>query len=236
MPTPSSSSGFEAVLFDLDGTLIEYDRPYDDVFATAFDRVGVDPFCDWGQFTEAARDVHDAETTLEFYRQTYRIAAERHDGPVDAVGDLAKAYNEGIDHTEVSFRPGAERALELARESHHVGLVTNGDRETQGTKLDALDLYDAFDTSVFAGGQGHSKPHPQPFLTAVDDLAVPTDAAYYVGNSLAHDVVGAKRAGLGAGWYPHDYDLDDDPADFEHRPDHHFETLGDLESVLEGSV
>ncbi|MHB9288419.1 HAD family hydrolase [Halobacteriales archaeon Cl-PHB] len=229
------SPGFEAILFDLDGTLVEHDRPYDEVFASAFDSVGVDPFCDWKQFTEAARDVHDAATTREFYRQTYRIAAERHDGPVSAVPDLATAYDDGIDHTAVSLRPGAEQALDLARESHHVGLVTNGDRETQATKLEAVGLHDAFETAVFAGGQGHSKPHPQPFHTAVDDLDVATSGAYYVGNSLAHDVVGAKRAGLGAGWYPHHHDETDDPAEFEHRPDHTFETLHDIETVLAGN-
>ena len=229
----SSPSPIDAVVFDLDGTLALHDQKPEAVLSTAFERTGLDPFCDADDLADAADDVGNADSDLDFFRQTFRLVAERQGGPVDRAGALARAYDEQVDHTQVSFRDGAERALDLASEVGPVGLITNGQRENQRTKLAALGIEDRFDASVFAGDDTPPKPDPRPFRTAVDALGVPAEGAYYVGNSLKHDVVGAKAVGLGAGWYPHEYDAGEDPAAYDHQPDHTFETLHDLERVLD---
>ena len=111
-------------------------------------------------------------------------------------------------------------------------IATNGQRENQRVKLRALGIDDAFHTRFFAGDETPPKPAPEPFRSALQGLDVEPSAAYYVGNSLAHDVVGAKRVGLGAGWFPHEYARDEDPAGHDHPPDHTFETLHEIETVL----
>lgn len=230
------SSVIHAVVFDLDGTLALHDQEPETVLKTAYDRTGVVPFCDAEDLAAAAGDVGDADSDRDFFRRAFTIAAERHGGPVDRAGDLATAYDAQIDHTQVSFREGAERALDLASQFGPVGLVTNGQRENQTRKLRALGIADRFDVSVFAGDDTPPKPDPEPFEFAVEGLDVPTAGAYYVGNSLAHDIVGAKGVGLGAGWYPHDFDADEDPTTYDHQPDHTFDSLHDLETVLERQV
>lgn len=226
----------EAIVFDLDGTLARHDQESDTLLATAFAETGVDPFCDDDDLTAAAMDVPDADSDRDFFRRAFHIAATRHDGPVDRAPDLGRAYDEQIDHTQVSFREGAERALDVAADLGPVGLVTNGQRTNQRTKLETLGIADRFDASVFAGDDTPAKPDPRPFRSVLERLDVPAAGAYYVGNSLAHDVVGAKSVGLGAGWYPHDYDADADPASYEHQPDHTFDSLDDLEQVLENGA
>ena len=232
MPSPSP---IDAVVFDLDGTLAMHDQDPADVLAAAFDETGVAPFCDDDALTDAAMAVPDADSDRDFYRRAFAIAAERHDGPVDRALELATAYDVNVDRAQVSFRDGAERALALAAELGPVGLVTNGQRTNQRTKLAALGLDDWFDAAVFAGTETPPKPDPEPFQTVVEGLDVAADGTYYVGNSLAHDVVGAKEVGLGAGWYPTEYDADEDPTSFAHQPDHTFETLAELETVVNGS-
>lgn len=222
-----------AVLFDLDGTLAVGDQDRQTVLSTAFERAGVEPFCDADAIETAAGDVPDADSDRDFFRRTFRIAAERHGGPIDQAAALARAYDGTIDRSAVSFRPGAETALEYARSLGPVGLVTNGQRENQRIKLEALGIEDAFDVRVFAGDDTPPKPSTEPFHTAVDSLGVTPSSAYYVGNSLAHDVVGAKRAGLGVGWVPHGVSGTVEPTEVEARPDHTLDTLAELEDVLD---
>ena len=222
-----------AIVFDLDGTLALHDQKTETVLGTAFEETGIEPFCDADDLAEAASDVPDADSDRDFFRRAFAIAAERYGGPADRATDLAHAYDAQIDHSQVSFREGARRALDLAAEVGPVGLVTNGQRSNQRKKLQALGIEDRFDAAVFAGTETPPKPDPEPFRTVVEGLEVPASGAYYVGNSLAHDVVGAKAVGLGAGWYPHDYDADEDPAAYEHQPDHTFDTLHDLTRVVD---
>ena len=219
----------ETVCFDLDDTLVTYNQDPEDVIVTAFDAVAIEQFCDSEELWSAAAGVDDADSDIQFLTKTFRRAAERHGGPTGAAPALANAYDDAIDHADVSFRPGAAAALERARDHAHVGLITNGERTTQKVKLDAVGIHDAFETHVYAGEATPPKPAREPFDRAVAALDATPDRTLYVGNSLQHDVAGARAAGLHAAWFPTD-DNDSDHAG--HDPDFTFETLHDLADVL----
>jgi putative hydrolase of the HAD superfamily len=229
-----TKSPISTVCFDLDGTLLTYDHDPDDVLATAFDDVGVEQFCDPTQLWAAADEVEDANDDIDFLTKTFRAAGERHDATIDSPNVLARAYDDATDHTDVSFRPGAQAALQRAREHGRVGLITNGGRATQQQKLASLDIHDAFETHVYAGETTPPKPATEPFDQALVALDATPERTLYVGNSLRHDVAGARAAGLQAAWFPVVGDRDDrnDGEHASHDPDHVFESLHDLESVL----
>lgn len=229
MPVPVPTT----ILFDLDGTICRYNQDPAAVVGGAFERAGVTQFCTPEQLWAAAGDVENADDDHHFLTQTFEVAAERHgdDASVADASGLARAYETVVDHADVSFRPGAEWALSLVRESCRVGLVTNGSQRTQTVKLESLGVGDAFETHVYAGDMSRPKPDPEPFEVALSDLESRPDDALYVGNSLEHDVSGAQGAGLRAAWFPTD-DHSGDPGD--HRPEFTFETLHDLGGVLEG--
>ncbi|MGQ5515831.1 HAD family hydrolase [Halococcus saccharolyticus] len=225
MTTPPIST----VCFDLDGTLLTYNQNPDAVLATAFDDAGVEQFCDPTQLWAAADDVDDADDDIDFLTKTFRAAGERHDGATDSPDVLAQAYDDATDHTDVSFRPGAQTALERAREHGRVGLITNGGRATQRQKLDALDIHDAFEIHVYAGEMTPPKPATEPFERATTALDADPERTLYVGNSLRHDVAGARAAGLQAAWFP----VEGDGGDHDgHDPHHVFDSLHDLGDVL----
>ncbi|WP_273836034.1 HAD family hydrolase [Halococcus sp. PRR34] len=228
MTTPPIST----VCFDLDGTLLTYDHDPDEVLATAFDDAGVEQFCDPTQLWAAADDVDDADDDIDFLTKTFRVAGERQDGEIDSPDVLARAYDDATDHTDVSFRPGAQTALDRAREHGRVGLITNGGRATQREKLDALDIHDAFETHVYAGETTPPKPATEPFERAITALDADPERTLYVGNSLRHDVAGARAAGLQAAWFPVMGDRDDRGDGDGHEPHHVFESLHDLDDVL----
>ena len=220
------------VCFDLDGTLLTYNQDPADVLATAFEDAGVEQFCDPAQLWAAADDVDDADDDIDFLTRTFRAAGERHDAAVERPDALARAYDDATDHADVSFRPGAQTALERAREHGRVGLITNGGRATQRQKLDALDIHDAFDTHVYAGETTPPKPATEPFDRALTALDATPERTLYVGNSLRHDVAGARAAGLRAAWFPVAGDRDHRDDHDGHDPDHVFESLHDLDGVL----
>jgi putative hydrolase of the HAD superfamily len=81
-----------------------------------------------------------------------------------------------------------------------LGLVTNGESETQREKLDVLEIADLFDVVVVSGEVGVAKPSAEIFAVALDALSVPPARAWHVGDNLSTDVAGARAAGLTAVW------------------------------------
>jgi putative hydrolase of the HAD superfamily len=223
----------QAVLFDLDLTLCVSTQDADDLLAATFDRAGVDPFCEVEDLAAVASATPECESDREFFAALFDLAAERVDGvDPETVPSwaLADAHDALVDHSAVQFRDGAREALDAALAHGPVGLVTNGGRDTQTTKLDALGVADAFDATIFcdpAAGMP-PKPDPKPVRTAVDELDVAPDETVLVGDSKASDVAGAHAAGARSAWVPYD-DASDDA---DHDPHHTFDAPEDLRRVL----
>ena len=220
----------ETVLFDLDSTLCYATQDDADIHAAVFDRVGMEPFFGPSGIREVAADVGPAESDFDFFRQAFDLLAEREGVDADTAA-LARATVDVKDHTAVEWRPGAQDALDIARQHASVGLVTNGGQATQREKLAVLGLDDAFETVVYAGDTTAPKPRPEPFHTAVDALGAVPEETLYVGNDYRADVIGAKRAGLAACWVPMGHDLAA-PADATHTPDFRFDSPNELHTVF----
>lgn len=224
---------FDAVLFDLDGTLVVDEQGLEEIHAGVFDRVDVDPFFDPADMR--AVDFHslpevDATGDRAFYEAVYRAVIETVGGDPSLAPRLAAANAEVVDHTAVSLREGAASALAAAADDGPVGLVTNGRRETQTTKLDAVGIRDAFAVELYCHSEGDApgKPSPEPVQRAAAALDTTPERVLLVGNSLHDDVGGARAAGAASAWVPRD-DATDDP---DPTPDYRLGSLAELASVL----
>jgi len=218
-----------AVLFDLDDTLF----PQEAWLAGAWRAVAQ---------TAAARDNGVDEEA--FHRALIDVAAEGSDRgriidrALAAVGaghvEVAPLVAVFKAHRPFQLDPYPEAALALLRlhRRARLGLVTDGDPEIQTAKLTALGLGPLFDVVVVSDtlGRDRRKPHPDPFLAALDALGVAPAAAAYVGDRPDKDVAGARAAGLFAvrvrtGEYA---GRPDDPA-----PDLAVRTVADAVAALE---
>jgi len=96
--------------------------------------------------------------------------------------------------------PGVKAALALVRASAPVACVTDGDPHIQRSKLRALGLADSFDAVVFSDeiGRQYRKPHPAPFLRALELLGVEPRDAVHVGDRPGKDVAGPDAVGMRA--------------------------------------
>jgi HAD superfamily hydrolase (TIGR01509 family) len=230
-----SDADFDAVLFDLDGTLCRSDQDGETLYRGAFVAADVEPF---GRPTELWAALDGPPTPndeLAYLSRGFATLVDRYGRSVDPER-LARGFLDTVDDAAVSFMPGAEAALSLARATGDVGLVTNGPEHRQATKLDALGVADAFGVVVFAGDLPNRKPHREPFDRAVETLDADPSATLHVGDSLKFDVAGASGAGLRTAWYvgwSGDDGADGDGLDpVEHRPDYVLRHLDEIGGVL----
>lgn len=209
----------DAVCFDLDDTLVAYERSVTDILALAFERAGVDP-CFTAADYRAVFDDYAAETdTIDDLRRACFADLATDAGNDAAAGEaVAEAYEAERDQTRVELLPGARELLNAI--DRPTALVTNGAPEMQRQKLAGVGLSDAFDVVVFGGYDAPAKPDPEPFHRALDELDCDPGRTVHVGNSVSSDVAGAHSAGLTAVWAHADDDRTPDP-----EPHHAFPNL-----------
>jgi len=143
---------------------------------------------------------------------------------------------------EPRIRPYPETValLDRLQVRHALGLVTDGRREVQERKLNALGLRRYFQAVVFSDGLGREarKPSGRPFEAVLEQLSVAGRSAVYVADNTAKDFRGARCVGMGTIRLRHPRGLyallePETPAD---APDWEIERLDQLEEVLAGAA
>ncbi|SNR43332.1 HAD family hydrolase [Halorubrum vacuolatum] len=221
-------ASFDAVLFDLDGTLCRRTQDTQAMYERAFERAGEVPFGDPDALWAALDGPPDHDDIVGYFGAGFaRVAAQHGRSDADPLA-LGRALEEAIDDRAVELLPGAGEAVEHAATNGPIGVVTNGPERGQRTKLDALGIADAFDVLVYAGDLPRSKPHAAPFDRALDAVGVTPERALYVGNKLAYDVAGAQNAGLAAAW------LRGDAEAGAYNPEYTIGSLTELPDIIRG--
>ena len=219
---------FDAVCFDLDGTLCQHTQDTHAMYEQAFDRAGEPLVGEPAALWDALSDPPDHDDPVGYFAAgVARVAAQNGRPDIDTLA-IARALRSVIDDRAVSLLPGATDALSAASATGPIGVVTNGPKARQRTKLEALGIIDRFETAVYAAELARSKPHTEPFEQAVADLDVAAERTLYVGNSLGYDVAGAQNAGLPVAWLCGD----DERGDYD--PEYVIDSLGELPAILRG--
>lgn len=98
--------------------------------------------------------------------------------------------------------PGADTALRSLASSYRLAIISNSPRKEIVALLKRFGLADLFpDDRIFTPGSAYEKkPSPHLFRIALGAMKLTSRQAVMVGNSWAHDVVGAARAGMDSVW------------------------------------
>lgn len=188
----------EAVLFDLDNTLVPFLDPLD-AWAAAWARAAAAP--------DRVDEVKDAlmAATLDGPEDPDRAVArvtDRFDlaGPVEHADAVAeKAYRDAL-----SPYPGVCGVIaEIKRRGLALGVVTDAPRARAMHRLTATDLVHAFDVIVTRDDTPDGKQGPEPFETALSVLGHRPERAVMIGDWPAYDVAWPRRLGMRAvlaGW------------------------------------
>lgn len=182
-----------ALLFDLDGTLIDSITLLVESMEFAFAERAHRPTVEYWtagigkplrvQITEWAADAADVETLVERYRE----------------------YQSHHLETLTTVYPDVREVLSWARErGHRLALVTSKGRGMTERSLAHARLDGLFDVTCTVESTQRHKPLPDPVWFAVDQLQMPRESALFVGDST-HDMFSGKAAGVltaAATWGP----------------------------------
>jgi phosphoglycolate phosphatase len=207
-PADLSARSLRAVLFDLDGTLL--DTVAD--ISVALNRALAEQKLASLPAAEVRVLIGRGVATL-IERALARLGAA---GECDAARLVERFHFHyerihGLDEIQTRVYPGVIAGL---AQLHALGLglavVTNKPQKAAVDLLTRLGLSQWIDVVVGGDTGLHRKPHPQPLLTACEELGVRPTQALMVGDSMT-DVLAARAAGLAVVCVPYGYNEGLDP-------------------------
>ncbi|GAA3787536.1 HAD family hydrolase [Sphaerisporangium flaviroseum] len=204
----------QALLFDLDGTLVDHDTAAAAALDEALQTIAGLPDLDrehlhrrWAELEQHTMDRYLAgELTFTGQRRlrVISLAAELGLGAWDDT--QADTWFAGyLRHYEAAWRAyqDVRPALDvLARHHPHVrlGVLTNGDAEQQRRKLTDVGLAADLPDVIVSSEAAAAKPSPAIFEHACDRLQLHADQVAYVGDRLQTDAIPAVKAGMHGIW------------------------------------
>lgn len=193
-----------AVLFDLDGTLLDRRETFRRHLELQIQR-RTDLFGAKQGSAYVARLLALDENGMidrdEFFN---RVETELELGP-DAALRLRDDFETHYPESCVAF-PNVHETLAALREvGLTIGLITNGRVVIQSRKIDGLGIRPLLDGIVISEAAGFRKPDPRIFARAIAELGIASSAAAFVGDNPDTDIMGARQSGLRPIWKRDDF-------------------------------
>ncbi len=170
---------FQAVLFDLDGVLLDSSDTWwmaVDATLKKFNKQGI-----------------DKDSFLKTYwGPNLMVSFEKIGLGDEAIQDCNMQYYNFAD--KIKIFPETKYVLSAIKKKFRVGLVTNTPKEITLFSLRKFQLMNYFDGIICGDEVDHGKPDPEMMLKACKRLGVETKSAVLVGDTSA-DIVAGKKAG-----------------------------------------
>ena len=132
------------------------------------------------------------------------VALEREDD--EHADRLSEAYGHHRD-ANLKLFPDAIEVLTELKARYPLGLITNGPADIQRQEIATTGVGDFFGPVFIEGEVGFGKPVPEVFKRAANAMALRPAEILMVGNSLAHDILPAVKAGWRTAWIRRETDV-----------------------------
>lgn len=212
---------YNAVLFDLDDTLIDFERSQEISLRKCYAKY-FHHLVSWEAFQTHYGSINRSLWNLaeEGTIRTSTISDLRFQQIADLyripfIPEIVQFYEDQL-ILNSHWIEGAEEVLETLK--HHsipVAFITNGFTHMQRNKQKKLRLSRYSQIMVVSDECGVAKPHPLIFQTALDLLKSSASSTLMVGDSLTSDGQGAKNLNMPFCWFnprrlpnPHDWEPD----------------------------
>jgi phosphoglycolate phosphatase len=216
----------KAIIFDLDGTLVDSARDLQDATNALLAEKGFRPI----SLDEVKSMIGDGPAKLV----ERAIAATGGDLArlPEFVARFLKIYEANASHHTEAYPGVVDTLANLRRLGLPLAVVTNKPYAATIDILEALDLRIYFEAVIGGDTLPERKPHPAPILMALKRLDVAPEAALMVGDNY-HDVQAARAAGVRAFAVTYGY---------SHKPhaelgaDRLIQTMSELLPLIENAV
>jgi HAD superfamily hydrolase (TIGR01662 family) len=202
--SPAARAATRAVFFDVDFTLI---HP-----GPAFQGIGYRDFCarhgiavDPDRFADAVASasplldssgsIYDPQVFIDYTRTIIEGMGGRGEHVDRAARDIYDEWSACHHFTLYDDVPGVLR--ELHGRGLTIGLISNTQR-CLASFQSHFELQGLFDVAVSSAEHGYMKPHPSIFLSAIEQAGASVAESVMVGDSVKHDIAGARSLGMRA--------------------------------------
>jgi len=198
-----------AILFDVDGTLMDDDRAVLSALTLFHSRLGPELGISADDLVTRWRELLNlhfgrylaGEITMQEQRRA-RVVDLFTDSKINLSPEMADgifaAYESDYRASWTAY-PDALPALQMIN-GYVLAVLSNGDLAQQTQKLRVCGLACHFSEIFTSSSVGYSKPDPEAFARACQRLGIPPKRCIYVGDSLEFDARASAAAGLIGVW------------------------------------
>jgi HAD superfamily hydrolase (TIGR01509 family) len=181
-----TSSAIEAVVFDLDGVIVDSEHVWDEVREALARERG-------GRWHERAQADMMGMSSPEWSRYMHDVI-ELPESPDEINAEVVRRMQERY-ATDLPVVPGAVDAVRRLAGTFRLGVASSSNRPIIDAVLEGTGLADVFEATVSSEEVPRGKPAPDVYLEAVRRLGVEPDRAAAIEDS-ANGIRSAHAAGL----------------------------------------
>ncbi len=199
LPTSAASRDkkYEAVLFDLDGTLVDFQWDLDKAI-TEICAILSDAGMDMNRYGQPPSYASLFNVTLDITDQWIsRNAAEDARNLLEKMDEVYDRYDQDA---MTRWKPYSETRTiltELIGKGYRLGVVSNCGRESVHGILSRFNLTHFFEIILARQDMSRLKPHPESLALALQTLSLPPEQVLFVGDSI-NDILAADKTGMAA--------------------------------------
>lgn len=208
---------YELVLIDLDDTLFDYSKTEDSAFRKTFEKMG---FFEVSEIKREKMEENYEKIKKRYKEINLQLWKDLENGKIDKdrlrvlrFERIIEEFGLGYDSIGMSelylkkLREGVfpfemtEKLCEYLHSKYKVGVVTNGIKEVQHSRIENSEIAKYIDKLVISEEVGANKPDKKIFEYAMDYFGVlDKKSVMMVGDSLVADIKGGQNTGIDTCW------------------------------------
>ncbi|OSM12290.1 HAD family hydrolase [Bacillus toyonensis] len=188
-----------AVLFDLDGTLLDRRQSLEQFIRDQYNRFAFH-LINIEKSEYCSRFLELDNNGYTWKDKVYSTLLCEYNITTLTPEQLLHDYITNFRHHCIPF-PNMHKLLQQLKQLNiKIGIITNGFTEFQMSNLQALNIHTYTNTILVSEAEGIKKPHPEIFKRALQKLNVKAEECLYVGDHPENDALGSEQVGILGVW------------------------------------
>ncbi|PPG68066.1 hypothetical protein C5C31_10325 [Rathayibacter rathayi] len=201
------SNRVDAILCDLDDTLLDHSRAAESAFRLWAADQNIEPNgSHWRHWRDAERAIPPephlgvSMSLTRTRRMTRFLRSVASDQAVPTTDEQLEMYDRYLAYYEELWQLYSDvvESLSRLRRRFPIGILTNGASAMQHRKIERTGVGTVVDFIIVSEDIGFAKPAPEAFLISSERFGLSAERVLYIGDDVAIDIDGAASAGLQA--------------------------------------